>query len=162
MRLGGFLAALQRLELELAGEYRERAAQHSADHDVFHQCRAFAAQSERHADELALAIAHSATDDDGVQADLWAVAHGTSGEASATPAGGSPPGGLILLRDLRGLFLCAQAVSSMWAMAGQAAQAARDAELIGVADRCREESELQAKWFMTRLKVAAPQALVTG
>jgi len=47
-------------------------------------------------------------------------------------------------------------------MAGQAAQAARDAELLAVVTACHEETELQVKWLTTRIKVASPQALVVG
>ena len=47
-------------------------------------------------------------------------------------------------------------------MAGQAAQAARDAELLETVTRCHTETELQVKWLTTRIKVAAPQALVVG
>jgi hypothetical protein len=47
-------------------------------------------------------------------------------------------------------------------MAGQAAQAARDADLLAVVHECHAEVELQVKWLTTRIKVAAPQALVTA
>lgn len=47
-------------------------------------------------------------------------------------------------------------------MAGQAAQAARDAELLAAVSACHGELELQVKWLTTRIKVASPQVLVVG
>jgi len=69
---------------------------------------------------------------------------------------------LGLLAVLRTLFLAAEEVSITLVMAGQAAQAARDAELLAVVRECHAEVELQVKWLTTRIKVAAPQALVTA
>ena len=47
-------------------------------------------------------------------------------------------------------------------MAAQAAKAARDKELLSLATDCQTETEPQAKWFTTRIKTGAPQALVVG
>ncbi len=66
----------------------------------------------------------------------------------------------MLLEELRALYLLAHEVAVTWAMALQAAQAARDAELKEVAGDCHTEAETQAKWFLTRIKTGAPQALV--
>ena len=68
----------------------------------------------------------------------------------------------MLLEELRALYLVALEVAVTWSMALQAAKAARDAELKEVADLCHTEAETQAKWFLTRIKVGAPQALVVG
>jgi hypothetical protein len=70
--------------------------------------------------------------------------------------------GILLLRDLRTLLLAAEGVAITWVMAGQAAQAARDPELIELVGKYRGEVELQGKWLTTRIKVATPQALVTA
>jgi hypothetical protein len=75
---------------------------------------------------------------------------------------GAAANGLILLRDLQALLLAAEEISITWVMAGQAAQAARDAELLDTVTRYHTETELQVKWLTTRIKVAAPQTLVTG
>jgi hypothetical protein len=47
-------------------------------------------------------------------------------------------------------------------MAGQAALAARDGQLLETVSECHTETELQVKWLTTRIKVGAPQALVAG
>ncbi len=82
--------------------------------------------------------------------------------ATAVLAGRAPQSGLLLLRDLQQLFLAAEEVSILWVMAGQAAQAARDAELLEVVTECHTETEVHVKWLTTRIKIAAPQALATG
>lgn len=68
----------------------------------------------------------------------------------------------MLLRDLRVLFLAAEETSITWVMAGQAAKAIRNAQLLGTTTACHDETELQVTWLTTRIKVAAPQALVVG
>lgn len=65
-----------------------------------------------------------------------------------------------LLEDLRALYLRAQENAITWVMASQAAKAARDQELLALATKCQSETEFQGKWFMTRIKTGAPQALV--
>ena len=49
-----------------------------------------------------------------------------------------------------------------WTLVGQAAQGARDAELFAVAGECEGETATQLKWLKTRMKQAAPQALVVS
>jgi hypothetical protein len=45
---------------------------------------------------------------------------------------------------------------------GQAAYGARDEELLGVVKACEQETAIQLKWLRTRMKQAAPQALVVA
>ena len=53
--------------------------------------------------------------------------------------------------------------AATWVMAAQAAKAARDSELQDARQRAATtEAEAQAKWFLTRIKTGAPQALVRG
>lgn len=47
-------------------------------------------------------------------------------------------------------------------LVGQAAKGARDPELIRAVDACAEETEAQQDWLTTRLKAAAPQALLVA
>jgi len=58
--------------------------------------------------------------------------------------------------------LRAQESATTGVMAAQAAKAARDQELLSLASECHAETEAQAKWFTTRIKTGAPQALVVG
>lgn len=154
-KLGAFLSRLAELEAELAGEYSRVGTRHAADQDVYHQCATFAKQAAQHADKLGpIAERYRQPAAEGLL--FW----GLGTEADATD--GEPvSAGILLLRDLRTLLLAAEGVAITWVMAGQAAQAARDPELIELVANCRGEVELQGKWLMTRIKVATPQALVT-
>jgi hypothetical protein len=144
VKLGLALERLLSGEQRLARDYRAVAERRRDDHDVHHECSSFARQCEAHAEAL--------------RPHIRRYAKGASVDA---PGPAIPePGGLELLDDLRSLFLAAEGVSILWMMAGQAAQAARDRELLDVVRSCHSETELQVKWLVARIKVAAPQALV--
>jgi hypothetical protein len=49
-----------------------------------------------------------------------------------------------------------------WTVIGQAAQGVRDRELLDVVNSCENETANQLKWIRTRMKVAAPQALIVA
>jgi hypothetical protein len=49
-----------------------------------------------------------------------------------------------------------------WTVVGQAARGARDQELQQVVRDCEGETAIQLKWLRTRMKAAAPQALVVA
>jgi hypothetical protein len=68
----------------------------------------------------------------------------------------------VLLRSLRQLYLQAQEVSFYWLLAGQIAQATRDAALLADVDRLHRETLTQIKWLKSEAKEASPQALVAG
>jgi hypothetical protein len=67
-----------------------------------------------------------------------------------------------LLRDLQDLYMLASFVDITWTMIEQAAQACRDSQLLAVVKRCDEETSIQVKWLLTRMKQAAPQALIAA
>jgi hypothetical protein len=162
-KLGPFLARLHELETDLADEYRKLGERHAADHDVYHQCATFANEAEEHARKLGPVAERYGEDvDDETGPGFWGAALEAVRHRSSELLGGMPPAGMLLLRDLRALFLAAEEVSITWVMAGQAAQAARDQELLQLVGKCHIEVELQVKWLTTRIKVASPQALVVG
>ena len=47
-----------------------------------------------------------------------------------------------------------------WTLVGQAAQGARDQALLAVVTDCERRPRSQLQWLRTRMKQAAPQALV--
>jgi len=82
--------------------------------------------------------------------------------ATATLVGRSPMTALLLLlRDLRQLHLAIEEAAMLWLIVGQAAQAARDRELLVLVEHCREEITHQLLWISTRIKETAPQVLVS-
>jgi hypothetical protein len=70
--------------------------------------------------------------------------------------------GLGLLRDLHDLYLMTAECDIVWTLVGQAAQGARDRDLLAVVGRCEGEMATQLTWLRTRLKQAAPQVLVVS
>ncbi len=75
---------------------------------------------------------------------------------------GPRQGSLALLRDLHDLWLMANEVQLCWTVLEQAAQALRDEELEQVCQECGKETKRQTSFFLTRIKQAAPQALVVA
>ena len=69
--------------------------------------------------------------------------------------------GLLLLRDLRALHVLAAGASLDWVALGQAAQAARDTELLEAVSACHRGTLRTLKWTTYRLKEAAPQTLTS-
>jgi hypothetical protein len=76
--------------------------------------------------------------------------------------GGVRSGPLGLLLDLNDLYLMACECELEWTLAGQAARGARDRELAALTGRCQSETGIQVAWLRTRMKQAAPQALVVA
>ena len=142
MKVGGLLAHLEKLETALAAELRAAAERHRDDHDVYHQCHTFAVSADKRVH--ALGFFERRYDDKAI----WSPAIGAGSDD--------------LLEDLRMLYLRSQEAAMTWVMAGQAAKALRDKELLSLATDCQTETELQGKWFTTRIKTSSPQALVVG
>ena len=67
-----------------------------------------------------------------------------------------------MLRDLHDLYVMASQSDISWTMIGQAAQGARDADLLGTVSACERDTAIQLAWIRTRMKAAAPQALVVA
>lgn len=156
MNVGPLLGGLGDAEAALADEYRALGERHAADHDVFHQCRTFSDQCDRHAEKIAPLAESYGERIRAADVTFWS---GLSVKVRGRAASDS---GLELLRDLRTLYVAAEEVSITWVMAGQAAQALRDQDLLAIVRECHVETELQVKWLTTRIKVGSPQALVVG
>ena len=151
MHLAHYLGLLHRAQLNLADAFREVAEAHGDDADVAQLCRKLAAECEDHATRLepfAERYGEDAPDEpDRLHSELFR---------------GPRSGGLALLRDLHDLYLMATECDMAWTLVGQAAQGARDTDLLAVVTRCEGETATQLKWLRTRMKDAAPQALVVA
>ena len=151
MQLAHYLGLLHRTQCDLGEAFREVASAHGDEADVFHICNRLARQCDRHARELepfAARYGEDAPDEpDRLHSELFS---------------GSRQGPLGLLRDLHDLYLlCAQA-DMAWTLVGQAAQGVRDEELLETVQGCERETATQMRWLRTRMKQAAPQALVVS
>ena len=151
MHLPHYLGLLHRAELNLADAFRQVGDTHAAEPDVYHLCHTLAGQCDGHTERLRPAMERygeeAPSEPDRLHSELFK---------------GTRSGPLGLLRDLHDLYLMATECELAWTVIGQAAQAARDRELIEVVQACRPETVTQLKWLETRIKQAAPQALVVA
>jgi hypothetical protein len=154
------LRDLHRAESSLAEELLTVSERHRADHEVRHVARDLAGWSQRHVHELAAAgprygldLPDDPPEDSGPLAGLR--------ERASELLGRRPEPALALLADLRHLYLSAAGVSLDWVLLGQGAQAARDADLLGLTQRCHPETLRQVRWANATLKELAPQPLTS-
>jgi hypothetical protein len=75
--------------------------------------------------------------------------------------GRRPETSLLLLVDLRRLHRLAAGVSIDWELIAQGAQAAKDDELLSLAQRCHPQVLRQMRWANAMLKELSPQALTS-
>jgi len=151
VNLGAYVGLLEHAQRALADAFREVGTAHRDEPDVEHICQKLARQCERHAAELApFGERYGRRPDDEperLHRDLF---------------DGTRSGPLALLRDLQDLYVMACECDIVWTIVGQAAQGARDTELLDVVHGCEGETSTQMAWLTTRMKSAAPQALVVA
>ncbi|MEU8660978.1 hypothetical protein [Actinoplanes philippinensis] len=151
MHLAHYLGLLHRSQTCLADAFRQVAGAHGDEPDVRILCHRQAEVCDRHAgllEPFARRYAEDAPDEpDRLYSDLFS---------------GTRTGGIGLLRDLQDLYLMAAECDICWTMVGQAARGARDHDLYQVVQQCEGETGVQLAWLRTRMKAAAPQALVVA
>jgi len=149
MMLPVYLGLLQKAEQALASSYRQVAKGHGAEPDVYHLCQTLAKQCDQHEQALAPVIQRygERPDDEPERLHAQKILETRSG-----PVG--------LIRDLQDLYLLANLVDVTWMMVKQAALGLRDGELIRVVSECDSQVKGQLSWLITRMKQAAPQALI--
>ena len=162
MKLDKAIEDVQDAESELAKQLRAIGERHAVEHDLYHLGRTLAKQCADHLERLApFAERYGASKADGRVAESPGLLE-TLRHKSSELLGRSELTGMLLLRDLRNLYLTAQEAEIAWVILAQAAQAARDRELLQEVSLCHEEAEARGKWLRTRIKTSAPQILVAG
>ncbi|MGO4121877.1 hypothetical protein [Arthrobacter sp. YAF16] len=152
MNLNIYLGLLRQAEATLAESFRQVAAGHGAEPDVHFLCHTLAQQCEEHSRLLLPAVQR-----------YGEVLHEDEPERlHAEGLSTTRKGPVGLLRDLQDLYLLASLVDVTWTMVKQAGSALRDRELLDVVARCDSETSVQLRWLQTRMKQAAPQALVVA
>ncbi|MBF9132613.1 hypothetical protein I0C86_27205 [Plantactinospora sp. S1510] len=151
MQLAHYLGLLHRSLSNLDGAYREVADVHGDEPDVRLCCQRLARQCAAQADRLdpfARRYAEQAPDEpDRLHSELFR---------------GTRTGGLGLLRDLQDLYLMTSECDICWTVVKQAAQGVRDRDLLSVVEGGEGETTIQLAWLRTRIKQAAPQALIVA
>ena len=151
MHLATYLGLLETGERTLAESYRQVADGHAAEADIHHTCHHLAQQCDRHVERLGPLVRRYG--EERVDEPERLHAEGLS-ETRA--------GGVGLLRDLHDLYMLASYLDIAWTMVGQAGQGARDQEVIDVVAACDGEISTQLSFLTTRMKSAAPQALLVA
>jgi hypothetical protein len=151
MQLAHELRLLHSAEEMLAAALRAVGEGHAHEVDIVHIADVLAQQGEARAERLEPFAARYGEEEpsalDEPRRDLF---------------GGVRSGPLGLLRDLNDLYLMACECELAWTLVGQAARGARDRELLELVERCTSETSTQVRWLRTRMKQAAPQALVVS
>jgi len=149
-------------EAEVAKRLRVTGERHASESDIYHLGHTLARQCAEHLRALAPFAdrygAKPAPDDVEASPGLLETVRRKTGEV----VGRSESAGLLLMTDLRELYLAAQHAELAWVVLLQAAKARRDAELIEVVTHCHEQTEMCGKWLRTRIKEAAPQVYAAG
>lgn len=161
MKLDEAIDGVQQAEADLADRLRTVGERHAAEHDLYHLGHMLAGQCAEHVRRLAPFAERYGARGREVHPDspgpLESLRH-----KGAELLGRSTASGALLLRDLRELYLSAQAAEIAWVMLIQAAQAVRDADLLAAATPCHAETETCAKWVRSRIKEVSPQVYATG
>jgi hypothetical protein len=148
--LSTYLGLADHSERTLADSLRVVAAGHADEADVFHTCHLLAGWSDGHRERLAPVIERYGEDDRVTEPERL---HATGlAEVRRGPVG--------LLRDLQDLHVLATLVQTTWTVVSQGAQGLRDRDLLEVATAASTETGRQLSWLNTRMKAAAPQALI--
>jgi hypothetical protein len=151
MHLAHYLVLMHRAETALEQAYREVADAHADEPDVHQICGRLAQQCAQHTSRLQPFAdryrEHAPDEPERLHGQLFTGARG---------------GPLGLLRDLQDLYLMACQSDICWTVIGQAAQGARDNDLLTLVHDSEAQTALQLAWLRTRMKQAAPQALVVS
>ena len=164
MKIGLAIEQVADAEAKLVDELVAVGERHKIDHDVFHVTKTLAKLENGHVEALAPHANRYGTSIDGDRRDsptgtgpLQRVV-----EKSVELIGRRPEPALLLLRDLREIYLLASETSIDWVMLGQGSQAVKDADLLETISKCHAETLRTMKWATYRIKTASPQALAAG
>jgi len=151
VHLATYLGLLHHSLTTLADALRQVGQGHGDEPDVWHTCRALAGRAEHHAEALAPVVRRYGEHREVEPERL----HAAGLESTRRGAVG-------LLRDLQDLYTLACLTDITWTVVGQAARALRDRELLDIVTAGEQDTARQLTWLRTRIKQAAPQALIAA
>ena len=157
----GLRYALGRLhagEGQLHADLLRVAEQHRAEHEIHHVARDLARWS---ADHVQILAEHA--NRRGIELHDQATENSALGKHMRNGLSdliGKPPGsGVLVLEDVRQIYLQAADNSLSWEMLAQLAQAQRDEDTLQVAEKCHPQNLRQLRWANTMIKTQSPQIL---
>lgn len=160
MKIGTVLKELHRSENDLAHLLLVVSDRHKVDHDIYYVAQDLAAWSQRHVREIARLGQDYGEDLDPEPRGESTLLARVQDVASELTGRMSVPG-LLLLRDLREVYVHAAGVNSDWDLLAQAAQGIKHTDLLSVAEECHPETKRQMQWAEGKLKESATQVLVS-
>ncbi len=160
MKLGLALRELHRAETELAQRLLHAGERHEADQDVYHLSRTLAGWSKEHVRAIA-EQARRYDEDLDPEPRLETRLVERLRERASEALGREPEAGMLLLVDLREIYLAAAGVSVDWELIAQGAQGVQDLPLIELSQRCHAENLRQMRWANGKLKESATQILLS-
>lgn len=158
--VGSVVSDLYRGEQRLADELIAASDRHRDEHELHHVARDLHRWSEEHLRRLAGIAGRYGQDLDGGPRDE-APSLGALRDEVAGSENLHLPSGLLVLRDLRVLYLMASDNSLHWEMLAQAAQARRDTDLLRLVSACHPQTLRQIRWANTLIKTMSPQILTS-
>lgn len=161
MKIDRAIRDVQEAEVGLAEELRRVGERHALHSELYHQAHTLAARCDEQLERLRPSAERYGSPDAAHTGESPPVVERLR-RLSAELLGRHEASGLLLLHDLRILYLAAHEAEISWTVLIQAAKAIRDPELLHVAAECREHAETRWKWLRTRLKESSPQVLVAG
>ncbi len=160
MKFGLVLEEMHRSENDLAHHLLTISERHKVDHEVYHLARDLARWSQQHVRDIAAMAKNYGLDLDPEPRGEMGLME-TIREKGSEMVGRRPETGMLLLKDLRELYLKACGVSADWELLAQAAQGMKDKDLLGLAEKCHPQTIRQMKWANGKLKESATQVLVS-
>jgi hypothetical protein len=153
--LATYVGLADHSEKTLADSFRAVGQGHANASDVFHMCQTLAEMSDAHRRLLQPVVVRYGEQQagDGVEEPERLHAAGLAKTRA---------GEIGLLRDLQDLHVLATLVQTTWTVIAQGAQGLRDRELLDIATTASSQTSRQLTWLNTRMKAAAPQALIVS
>jgi hypothetical protein len=146
-----YVGLAHRGEQTLVESLRQVAAGHPEDPDTVLVCRSLARQHEGGVERLGPVAERYGEEDVHEPERLHADA------LTKTRSGG-----VGLLRDLQDLYVLAALLQTTWTILEQAAQGARDDDLLQLSTQALTQVARTMAWLTTHLKAASPQILLVG
>lgn len=161
-KIGQLLDDLHDAETDLAHQYRVVSERQAADQEVHYMCITLAKQADEHAEHVRRVADKFGKELSEPGGDRLTNVLGGLRHKTSELMGRRPEAGLLLLRDLRELYLMAEEANVHWLALGQVAQAVRDHDLLDEVSDLHKQTLTQIKWLKTKMKESTPQVLVSA
>lgn len=160
MKIGLVLHELHRSENDLAHKLLHVSERHKVDHEIYHLARDLSGWSQRHVREIAEIGQNYGENLDPEPRTDTGIGERLR-EKGSELVGRRSRAALLMLIDLREVYMMASGVSADWEMLAQAAQGIKHRDLLDVTKRCHPDTLRQLRWANGKLKEASTQILVS-